>query len=913
MIDDPEVSRVHARLQLTREGKVRLEDSHSANGTFVNEHRIQDTLLESGDSVRFGINPANTFKYRMRAAESGVQIPKTPRPEPATPPAAASVRPPDTLHLQPEAEPAMRPRLQLVLDQYAVKDHVLEGTRMELGRLSGRGRVSIDDPSISDRHAELTLTNEGRVILRDLGSVHGTFVNGEPIREKLLQEGDLIQLGRCQTRLLLYREPHRRALVLHDITLNRPVNTLGRNPTNSIQLNHPTVSSFHAEIRRQGSIFELVDKNSTNGTYVNGVRITRHRLSARDKISLGAIQLVFDGNHIDQHAGSGVSLRAYGLSRSVRDRNTGLPVTLLDRIGLSIEPREFVGLLGPAGSGKSTLIYALNGSQPAESGRVTINNCDLYQEYAALRALMGYLPQEDILHRTLTVRECLYYAARLRLPDDFTEREILARVQEVIGTLDLSERADTQILHLSGGQRKRVSLAIELLSKPSLLFMDEPTAGQDPRTEMRMMQHFREIANRGATVITTTHLLSSFSLLDRVGVLVRGKLAYFGPSQDMLPYFKTTRPTEVFNCLEEKTPEEWAKRFRHSEYHKALIGDGSDEASPRPKRKAQLSQSSAESHSMFRQLETLLRRQFVLHFKEFSNAIGMLLPPFAVAFLVGFMKQKPNESRTLFMIIFSALWFGCSSAVREIVDEQATYRRERERNLNIISYLGSKLVYVIVLGIVQSGIFVSVLTLMDAQQNHFLEVWGIMSLMALQGSLIGLLISALSSNPEKALYVFPLALIPQLLLAGLFVPVDRPLSVLPLQNKESGQYQLQQIPPELIPQGMGTVLRYVVSPVMVSRWGMEALADLYIHDSNEMSLVLLSQLTITLHPDDSKEALAWLESLNRSLKEGKLAPAEKPQSRPATARYLAIIGVFTVCMIGFIGISLRAKDKRGRL
>jgi ABC transport system ATP-binding/permease protein len=917
VIEDPEVSRLHARLQLTVEGKARLEDCHSANGTFVNNRQIQEALLESGDTIRFGINAANAFIYRTRLAASSVQTGKEPLPEAAAiiSQSPTTSRPPDTLHLQPEAEPAAHPRLQLVLDQYAVEDHVLEGVRMGLGRLAGPGRISINDPSISERHAELVLAKDGRAILRDLGSLHGTFVNGEPIKESSLQEGDLIQLGKCQTRLLLYREPHHRALVLRDITLNRPISTLGRDVSNSIQLNHPTVSLFHAEIRKLNGAFELIDKNSTNGTYINGIRIARQVLRARDRMALGAVQLVFDGNHIDQHPDSaGVNLRASGLCRSVRDHNTGLTVALLDKISLSVEPREFIGLLGPAGSGKSTLIHALNGSQPADSGRVTINNCDLYQEYAALRAVMGYLPQEDILHRTLTTRECLYYAARLRLPDDFTESEIWDRVEEVINTLDLAERADTQIRSLSGGQRKRVSLGIELLSKPSLLFMDEPTAGQDPRTEMRMMQHFREIANRGATVIITTHLLSSFSLLDRVGVLVKGKLAYYGPSQDMLSYFKTARPTDVFNRLEEKKPEEWAARFRKSECYRGLVADAPEEASPaRIKRRPRTSNSSPEcGYSCIRQLNTLLQRQFVLRLKDLSSIIGLLLPPFVVAFLVGMMKQQANEPRTLFMIIFSALWFGCSTAVREIVDEQATYRRERERNLSIPSYLGSKLVYVVLLGVAQSGLFVSVLTLMNAQQNHFLMVWCIMSFMALQGSLIGLLISALASTPEKALYIFPLALIPQLLLAGLFVPVLSPQPFLPVLTK-SGQYEFQEIPRELLPRGMSPALRSVVSPLMVSRWGLETLADLYIHDWTPGSLVLLNSLTVTMHPNDSKEARASLELANRNVREGNFAPVQTPQLRPATGVYMGILGAFAVCMIGFVAVSLRFRDPKGHL
>jgi len=274
------------------------------------------------------------------------------------------------------------------------------------------------------------------------------------------------------------------------------------------------------------------------------------------------------------------------------------------------------------------------------------------------------LPQEDVLHRTLTVKQCLYYSAKLRLPDDYGEKEIWTRVNEVIQVLDLEERADLVIDRLSGGQRKRVSLGIELLSKPSLLFMDEPTAGQDPRTEMKMMQLFREIANRGTTVVATTHLLGSFSLLDKVGVLVEGRLAYFGPSQDMLAYFHTTRPAEVFDRLRGKPAEVWAKEYRTSsifkEYVVKPLGDQAN-APDRPAGKM-ASAMSAERKPSLRQLQTLISRQLTLRLTDWANVAAMLAPPAAIAFLVGLMKETPNDPKLLFMVVFSALRPRCAKS-----------------------------------------------------------------------------------------------------------------------------------------------------------------------------------------------------------------------------------------------------------
>jgi ABC-type multidrug transport system ATPase subunit/pSer/pThr/pTyr-binding forkhead associated (FHA) protein len=917
VLEDGETSRQHARLSVDGQGCVVIENN-SVNGTYVNDLRIDMTVLQPGDHIRFGLSASTLFVYESLARRDGT-APQTSAQAPAAAMSATPAQPVikqadasasgtrhsnQTVQLRDgEESPPPDARLQLVLDQYAVQDIPLTAPLIEIGSVAGPGRIRIQHPSVAAQHADLTFTKEGFALLRDRGTQSGTFVNGERIKERILAEGDLIRLGTCDSRLLLYREARRRPMVLKDIELNRPVVTLGRAPDNNVPLNHPTVSQYHAEIHKHGATFELVDKDSTNGTFVNGARAKKQVLRARDRISLGAIQLIFDGNVIaHQSDGTHVRLYAYELRRSIPDPTR----LLLDRISLAIEPREFVGLLGPSGAGKTTLMHALNGSQPADAGAVLLNSWNLYADYAALRATMGYLPQEDVLHRTLTVKQCLYYSAKLRLPDDHGEKEIWTRVNEVINVLDLEERADLVIDRLSGGQRKRVSLGIELLSKPSLLFMDEPTAGQDPRTEMKMMQLFREIANRGATVVATTHLLGSFSLLDKVGVLVEGRLAYFGPSQDMLAYFRTTHPAEVFDRLREKPAEVWAKEYRTSsifkEYVVKPLGDQTKEPDG-PAAGKMADAMPAERKPSLRQLQTLISRQLTLRLTDWANVAGMLAPPAAIAFLVGLMKETPNDPKLLFMVVFSALWFGCSASVREIVDEQLIYKRERERNLPIPYYLGSKLVYLAALALVQSVLFISVMTMMGAQENHFFGAIGIMWLLTLEGALIGLVISALASNPEKALYIFPLALIPQLLLAGLFIPVQKPEKVYLFPEVEG-----RQVSPladdKNLPKGMQPLLHYVASPVMVGRWGLEALSDLYVHDYKKYSYLILDGVTISLHGGEFRRADRHLNALgNGSSSIGRDADTALPA-------YVAMLSLFAAVMIGTTGLAMKMKDRR---
>jgi ABC-type multidrug transport system ATPase subunit/pSer/pThr/pTyr-binding forkhead associated (FHA) protein len=934
VIDDPEMSRLHARLVCEADGRIVLYDS-SANGTFVNGQRVSSEALDPGDEVRFGFRNENRYLFqpagkavvRWNAAEQRLSR-MGPQPSPEARRSAAAAAPAasadpwagreagvtmlasahasrfsETVIISPHEDEAPRRRLQLVLDQYAVRDIPIEGSRLEFGRTEGAGKVCIENPSVSSQHAELVITASGAV-LRDLQSTNGTFVNGQRIGERQLEDGDLLQFGACESHLFLYREARRRPAVLRDVELTADVMSVGRDKANRIQLDHPTVSARHAELRKTAAGFEIADLQSTNGTFVNGQRITRQLLKPRDRISLGAVQFIFDGAQMEQQSdGSRIRLSARGLTVDVTNTATGAPLRLLDDITLAIEPCEFVGLLGPAGAGKSTLMEALNGSRPSHGGEVLLNSANLYSEFHALRALMGYLPQEDILHRQLTINECLYYAARLRLPDDFSETEIWQRVKEVVQALELTEHADKRIAALSGGQRKRVSLGIELLSKPALLFADEPTAGQDPRSEMKLMQLFREIANRGSTVVINTHLLGSFSLLDKVAVLVRGKLAYFGGSQEMLPYFNARRPQEIFDKLQEKKPEEWAAQYRRSETFREAKGGRQQ---PRPARSARAATRTVKPRprSVLRQWATLLSRQFRLKFKEKSTLAALLLPPVAIALLMALMKQSVNEPKVLFMIIVVALWFGCSSSVREIVDELPIYRRERQCDLSLSSYLGAKVVYLALVAAVQSLLFVGVLAGMGALDNHLPECFVLMWLMSIEGGLIGLLISSVFSTAEKALYVFPLTMIPQLLLAGLLIPVITLKPFYPVVLPEN-RVEVREVPPQLVPSGMGPALRYGLSPLMVSRWGLEALTDLFIHDNKDYSFPLLNAVSITLHPGDAARVR---EQLERMRTQGVAAAGPLPETANAFPQYLGILGVFALVFLGGTALALKWKE-----
>ncbi|MBD3324555.1 ATP-binding cassette domain-containing protein [candidate division KSB3 bacterium] len=250
---------------------------------------------------------------------------------------------------------------------------------------------------------------------------------------------------------------------------------------------------------------------------------------------------------------------------------------ILSKISLSIHPGEFVGLLGPSGAGKSTLLNALNGFRPADEGRVLLNGTHLYKHFNRFRTLIGYVPQDDIVHTSLSVKKAFYYSALLRLPFSATarrsEREKLihTRITEVLHMLDLEAQANTRIKRLSGGQRKRVSLGIELLTSPPLLFLDEPTSGLDPGLEERMMRLFHRFTREGRTVIITTHIMESLELLDLVAILVKGHLVFYGPPRLALKAFRVPEFSEIYKRLDRYNPADLARQYRLSPLYKKYI------------------------------------------------------------------------------------------------------------------------------------------------------------------------------------------------------------------------------------------------------------------------------------------------------------------------------------------------------
>ena len=349
--------------------------------------------------------------------------------------------------------------------------------------------------------------------------------------------------------------------------------SIGRAPTNDVVVNDLLASRNHAEIRRlSDGKCEVADLGSTNGTFVNGRRVATASLREGDLISVAG--------HVFRFAAQGISERLDPSGPWLCAIDIGVTTVggkrLLQHVRFGLEPRRLMSIVGPSGAGKSTLLRAMTGQNPADTGSVLYGGRDLYASLD-LRQRMGYVPQQDLLHTQLSVREALDYAAELRFARDVEASARSARIDEVLEELGLRECQDRQIAELSGGERKRTSVAAELLTKPPLLFLDEPTSGLDPGNEDQLTQLLRQLADGGRTVVVATHSLVTLAQSDKVLFLSRGgHQAFYGPPTQASSYFKEQGAGEtyphVFTALDdERVGPGFASRFAASPISKANV------------------------------------------------------------------------------------------------------------------------------------------------------------------------------------------------------------------------------------------------------------------------------------------------------------------------------------------------------
>ena len=586
--------------------------------------------------------------------------------------------------------------------------------------------------------------------------------------------------------------------------------TIGRAFDNDIKLDGLQISNHHARVTRLHNKVFIEDVGSTNGVYVNGTRITgKTTVRTSDTVQIGPFLVLLDPQRglaiLDTR--SKTRIDAVDITKIVPNRAGGGTVKLLDDVDLVVLPNEFVGLLGPSGAGKSTLMDSLNGMRPATEGQVLINNQDLYEHLDSLKQSIGYVPQDDIIHRELTVYRTLYYVARLRLSRDVSAQEIEQIVNEVMDVTGLSERRDVSVGQLSGGQRKRVSIAVELVTKPSIIFLDEPTSGLDPATEEKIMKLFRQIAESGRTVILTTHAMENVKLFDKIVVLMRGKLVFYGAPQEALAHVRADSFKDLYDKLEapietgisqlpslpvnatadqkrsyklqkeqvaEAVAEDWKQSFLATEQYKENIQQhlGGLKGNVPPAGPVKRHPTVTDALG---QWKTLAQRYMeVLRHDKFNLLILFGQAPI-VAFLTYLVvdKESPRDF-PYFVLALVAVWFGTSISAREIIKERAVYNRERMVNLGLIPYVGSKLMVLsLIVGLQCILLFGSlrvlhVTGLMKLPGDYYgIPQLLVMILTSIVGIALGLFVSAIVKTSEMATSFVPLLLIPQMLFCGL--------------------------------------------------------------------------------------------------------------------------------------------------
>jgi ABC-type multidrug transport system ATPase subunit len=605
------------------------------------------------------------------------------------------------------------------------------------------------------------------ISIEDCKSAFGTRVNGEPIDKAELADGAVVTAGVARFKIQLdsqnisfvdFRDPELPA----DTALKQiesPEVTIGRDSSNAISLPHPLVSRFHAIFRAAPSGVE--DLGSTNGTFVNGRPVHSRRLDEGDVLQIGPYRFFLAGGSLKQAQDfNRIRIEAFNVSV------TRAKAALISDVSLSIEPGEFVAILGPSGAGKSTLAYALTGQIPLSGGIVYYNGLPMRTFGSAFNSTIGFVTQQNLLRDELTVLETFTEQSMLRLPRDSRHIEHKERISEVMSMLDLTLLANRRIGDLSGGEAKRVHFGIELLSSPTVIFLDEPLAGLDPGLTHKFMELFRAICNKGHTILLTTHTLEQIELCDRLLFVSKGRLMFSGTPDEMRGKFGTNVLADVYEkarTLESKPslPDVAAKPNKN---HRL-----------RPTPKSVIRIYKPKTVSFARQMKLLMSRYLCMLVRDGRTLGLMLMQAPLIAMLLAFVFKQGGTFLPLsffFCISISVIWMGGTNSVREIAREWELVEREFRIGLSKTAYGCAKMFVFCLLAVVQALVFGACLHGLFAGFALSVSNAVLLSVGCATGSLLGLCVSALSRNVNMAIGFLPIVFIPQIFFSGILMPFD---------------------------------------------------------------------------------------------------------------------------------------------
>lgn len=554
------------------------------------------------------------------------------------------------------------------------------------------------------------------------------------------------------------------------------------------RLSEPTVSRHHARIYRRGGDVVVLDQESRFGTFVNGQRVRERVLRREDRVRFGMrLSYVVRENALEPEGGAKASLEIRDVAIARQGRR------LVDGVSAVLEPGKLVGLLGPSGLGKTLLLRALAGYYQPDAGRVVWGGRDVWEQREEYLAQVGFIPQADVLYETLSVRENLEHAARLRLPNLAAPAQA-ELIREVLELLQLTEHAAKRAAVLSGGQRKRLSVAIELLRNPPILLLDEPTTGLDPGNEARLVENLRQVAKRGTLVVLSTHSLAALRLFDEVLVLARyggvGRMAYGGPPETLEKRLAGMHPADWYDALEQgrvmpevpggQAASPWgaaASRIATTEVGSAEDSAPEGSAPPLALSVRQIARRQS-SGGWWRQWLDVAARCAKGIARDRALVAMIVFQPILLGLLVILSQSRATKLDPIqFFTVVVALWLGMNNTVRDLVRERRHYLRDRMAGLRAEAYLAAKVAVYVVIGAAQLWVFLLLVrwgcgqVLEEHMGNRLHEAGGVgwlttLGLVYLCGVGLGMLVSTLSRTEETAVAALPLLILPQILLSA---------------------------------------------------------------------------------------------------------------------------------------------------
>ena len=635
--------------------------------------------------------------------------------------------------------------------------------------------IVISSLFVSKFHGYFELIGDDLWIV-DNDSKNGILINDEVYQKKKIEVNDIIRIDNEESRveggaLILVRfDDVLRNWSSYSIDTKSDV-LVGNKNECDILLTYNNLTPDYVIIKKKDkhfSLFPLEKEVCVNGRLIHGeVVLTDHSVISFEGVSI----IYFQAKILYQSFEKGVKVIAQDVCKTVRVR--GKKKDIAQHINMQINPGEFVAFVGGSGAGKSTFMSCISGLMKPTKGKVLINGVDLYQNYETLKNIIGYVPQDDIVFTDLTLSDMLSYSANLRMPDEVGSIEKERRIQEVLEIVDLTDAKNVKIKRLSGGQRKRTSIAIELLADPRLFFLDEPTSGLDPGTERSIMKTLRKMSEDGRTVILVTHNTLNLHLCDKVVFFGRGgRVCYDGSPNGAKEFFGVDDFVDIYNLIEEDVSH-WHQKFTDSQ-EEIRIKENEEKTE-----KVKVS----KKH-FFSQCSTLVRRYLKTIFNNRFQTFLLLFQAPVISFLLSLIitndlfEYYDVTKSILFSISLAGTYIGLGNSIQEICKERVILKKEYMSNLRLSAYLSSKVIVLLFLSIIQAFLLIFSLKLFIAVPvdgvvfRWDLEMVIESSLTIFAASTIGLVVSTLASNPSAAMAYIPILLVPQMLFSGMLFELD---------------------------------------------------------------------------------------------------------------------------------------------